>query len=245
MTKLGCLVSVLVSMASLLALGCKEEETVDSDAIRTDGMYAEMRVVANGGGDTTVTVDLRVGGNNGTIVELAPPDKLVCTAGDSSKTLKASGDEYKATLGTDDGGTEFVIDLDRGEEDENASCHVALPDPFKIEGATSDLDVSRANDSLTVEWEPSSEENSADIHMSWTLNGDCLFETEGEMKDSGKLVLEGEDFNSTPGADNDQESCTATLCIERMRWGHFDKAFGEGGKISAIQKRCAKFTSTY
>jgi len=245
MKKLGWLVSVLASVASLLPLGCKQQETVDSDAIRTDGMYADMEVVANGGGDTTVTVFLAVGGDDGTIVELASPDKLVCTAGDTKATLKASGDEYEATLGTDDGGTEFVIDLVRGDEDENASCSVVIPDPFKIEGATSDLDVSRASDSLTVTWDPSAEENSDDIHMSWTLDGDCLFETEGSMNDTGELTLEGEDFDSTPLADSDEESCTASLCIQRLRWGRFDDAFGEGGNISAIQRRCVKFTSTF
>jgi hypothetical protein len=240
--RLGFVVTVL------LASACAKTESVESEDIRTSGIYPEITILAEGNGKSTATVKLKVGGDDSnTTLELTGKDELTCTVGEDEKKLSQSGDSYKATFGTDAGGTEFVVAFDRGDEDENApDSHVTLPDPFSIEGVESTTEISRADDDLTVTWEDSE----ADDRHSWTLGGDCLFETDGGVDKDGTLTLSGDDFNATPSAESedatdDEKQCKATLCIERKRAGGLDPAFKseEGGEIRAIQKRCTSFVS--
>ncbi|MGC4064627.1 MAG: hypothetical protein QM784_08280 [Polyangiaceae bacterium] len=240
--RLGFVVTIL------LASACSKSETVESEDIRTSGIYPEITVLAEGNGKSTATVKLKVGGDDSnTTLELTGKDELTCTAGDESKKLTQSGDSYKTTFATDEAGTEFVFSFDRGDEDENApNSHVILPDPFSIEGVESSTEVSRADDELTVTWDAS---DANDTH-SWTLKGDCLFDTDGDVSKDGTVTLKGDDFNATPSAEkedatDEEKQCKATLCIERKRVGGLDPAFKseEGGEIRAIQKRCVSFVS--
>ena len=85
----------------LSGLGCTLEE-VDSDAIRTQGMYAEILAIAPGEGQTLVRVNLTVGGKSGTRVHLVREDILVAQAGDAMEELSRQGHgRYDATLQRD------------------------------------------------------------------------------------------------------------------------------------------------
>jgi len=237
MKQLGVLAGLIFGLA---AMGC-QSEIVESTDIRTTGIYADMLVTADGGGDTEVEVKLAVGGKNGTEVKIVSPDKLVATVGDTDHTLTKSHGAYRGTFSGDEGGTEVNIAFLRGEEDDDApDSYATLPDPFSIDGAGSDVTVSR-QESLTVTWDASE----ADDPMSWDLDGSCLFTSDGSMSDNGELVLQGDDFDATPSAEDNGESCVATLCIERSRNGSLDPLFAdnEGGRIRAIQSRCVKFNS--
>ncbi len=241
-----------LGLVGIALIGCKEEEHVESVDIRTSGMYAAMDVVADGSGDTDVRVELRVGGDDGTIVDLAEEDKLMVTVGDSVKTLNPSGDVYRATVAGDEGGVEVKISFVRSDEDESAlNSVVMLPERFEIEGAEFDTNISRATGELVVTWEPSD----VDVDMRWTLDTDneCMWDTEGDMNDSGSLTISGDDFDSTPSADgavddpeDNSEVCVATLCIYRDIRGQLDPEFdveNEGGYIRASQKVCGQFIS--
>jgi hypothetical protein len=238
-----------VALLGLVVFGsvaCKDE-TVDSEDIRTTGMWAHFDVLATGNAKATATGQLRVGGDSGTLVVLTGQDKLVCSAADATKALAKDGDYYKATFNGDAGDTEFVFAFNRGDEDEAApSSVVKLPDPFTITGPAATEQVSRAA-SVTLTWETSTTKDPT----TWKLDGACLFETKGTVPDDGTLTLAGSDYNTTPSADNaatdpndDSENCTVTLCIEKKRRGTLDAAFTkEGGEIYAIQHRCTKFVS--
>lgn len=233
----------------LMSAGCKDE-TVESEDIRTSGIWASFEVLATGNGESSVKSQLRVGGDSGTIVILTGQDKLVCSAGDTNKTLSKSGDYYKGTLAVDAGGTQFKFAFNRGDADEAApNSVVTLPEPFTVTGVTDGQQVSRAG-SLILTWEASTTPVDA---TTWTLSGDCLFDTHGNVQTDGTLTLQGEDFDATLSAeegaktgDAEKANCTAKLCLERMRKGTLDPAFAEeeGGKISAVQRRCVQFVST-
>jgi hypothetical protein len=241
-TKIG-----LIALFALGLVGCKDE-TVESEDIRTSGIWASFEVTATGNGKASVESELRVGGKSGTVIELTGEDKLVCTAAETSKTLSKSGNAYKATFPVEAGGTLFTFAFHRGDEDEGApNSYATLPDPFTIAGVTSTQEVSRAAP-LTVTWEAGA---SADP-TKWELDGDCLFPTRGKVATDGTLTLSGDDFNPTLTAeegaksgDTKKSNCSAKLCIERERKGILDPAFAneEGGRISAIQRRCTSFIS--
>lgn len=238
------------AMLGIVSVGCKDE-TVESEDIRTSGIWASFEVLATGNGESSVKSQLRVGGDSGTLVNLTGQDKLICSVGDAlSKTLAKSGDYYKGTFAADAGGTQFKFAFSRGDADEAApNSVVTLPDAFTIGGVTDGQQVSRAA-ALTITWEPSTTAGDA---MTWTLSGDCLFDSHASVQTDGTLTLQGEDFDATPSADEaaksgdaEKANCTAKLCLERLRKGTLDPAFAEeeGGKIFAVQKRCVQFVST-
>jgi hypothetical protein len=233
-----------IGLLGLLALGfvACDDDTVESEDIRTSGIYAEFEVVATGNGKATVEAELRVGGDGGTHVVLTGDDKLVCSADDTQKTLSKNGDVYKATFTGDAGGTEFTFALKRSSDNEDApDSVVTLPDPFTIVGPETD-EVSRTNGELTVTWEVSTTKNDP---MTWTIEGDCLFDTDGNVPNDGTLTLSGDAFDSTATKQSDEKTCDAKLCLERKRKGVLDPAFAdeEGGKIYAYQRRCIDFVS--
>jgi hypothetical protein len=226
---------LMLSTAGLWA--CSED--VDSDDVRTSGVYAEMEVVAEGDGSSTVTVDLTVGGSNSnTHLEMAGEDELTATVGDETQTLRQRGNVYETTFGVDAEDTEFTVAFLRGAEDEGApDSHVTLPAPFEITAPESGAAVSRA-EGVVVTWEPSG----ADDSMAYRLNGDCIFLESGDVADSGSLDLGPSDFD--PHSGDEETTCSAELCIDRTRRGSLDPAYGEGGRIEAVQRRCVTFSST-
>jgi hypothetical protein len=227
--------AMLIAACAAATFGCSEED-VDSSAIRTEGIYARFELVGDGN-DTEVTADIRVGGDGGTVIDLTGNDELVVTSGDERRTMSGRDGDYSVTMSGSDDGQEFVIAFNRGPEDEGAPNSTAiLPDGFTIGGISSGEEVSR-DDAVTVTWDPSG----TDDDMRWSLDGDCLFEEDGEMGDSGELDLTASIYDLHQ--DDEETTCEAKLIIERRRSGHLDPAYGEGGGVMAIQRRSIRFVS--
>jgi hypothetical protein len=225
----------LALLAVVAAAGCGTED-VDSTGVKTKVVYAEMEVTATGNGSSTVKVDLRVGKDSNTYLDLKGDDELVATAAGTSKKLSQSGNSYKTTLPVEAADTEIVIAFNRGDEDTDApNSSVLLPAPFVLAGVSSGATVSRA-DGFTVTWEAST----ANDPMRWTLDGDCMFATSKSISDAGQVAIVTKDFNLHN--DKEQETCTATFCVERSRTGAVDAAY-EDGMINAVQSRCVSFSS--
>lgn len=231
MLKLKCF--ALASLGAL-ALACSED--VDSNDVRTSGIYAEMEVLALGDGRSTVTVTLKPGGrSSNTYLVMEGEDELVATVDDASRALTKDGNGYQSEFDVEAGDTEFLIAFQRGPDDVSAmDSSVTLPDPFTLEAVADS--VSRA-EPLTVTWSPSGTDES----MHWDLDGDCLFPESGSVNDSGTLTVESTDYDLHSGSE--EETCPARLCLERRRSGQIDPAFGEGGEIVARQRRCVSFSS--
>jgi len=213
-------------------------EDVDSTDVRTSGVYADMEVLATGNGQSEVTVGLKVGGtNSNTFLELDGEDELVASADGQNRNLTERGNYYEATFDTDAGGTEFKVAFNRGPEDTDApDSHVTLPAPFELAGLDQGQTVSRA-DGFTLTWETSPD----DDDMRWELDGDCLFHESDGISDTGTVTISASDFD--PHSGDEDTTCNARICVERSRRGSVDSAFGEGGVIEAIQRRCVSFES--
>ena len=227
----------LVRGLALASVACTE--TVESSDIRTSGIYPEITVQATGSGSSTVTVRLKVGGDDSnTFLELTGDDRLEATVDDDTKVLDEVGDyTYRATFPVDAEGTEFVIGFIRGEEDDSApESFVSLPAPFDLSlGAT---EASRADDDLEYTWDPAGGSG----NVSWEIEGDCIKRDDGSTPDDGTNTLEA---GSIETFDSDaEETCTVDLKVTRQRTGGIDEAFTEGGRIVARHVRTGSFTST-
>jgi hypothetical protein len=226
----------IIAAVSLLAFGCSE--SVESNDVRTSGVYPEITVTANGNGNSTVSVRLKVGGSgSNTFLDLKGDDELTATVDDETKTLDGSGNTYQATFDTDAEGTEFTIAFLRGDEDDDApESTVTMPAPFDLM-----LDVTTAGrgaDDVEVTWAPPVSGGQAP----WKLSGECIKLDTGSIPDDGAHTIEAgaiETFES----DMD-ESCTATFEMTRSRNGTVDPAFTEGGRAVARHVRSQAFTST-
>ncbi|HKY34701.1 MAG TPA: hypothetical protein VJN18_02075 [Polyangiaceae bacterium] len=222
--------------AALAALACSE--SVESTDIRTTGIYPEIEVVADGSGDSQVTVYLKVGGDDSnTFLDLKGEDTLEVTVAGETKTMDQSGDKYQASFAVDAEGTEFTIAFLRGEDDDDAPAStVVMPAPFEMMlGAT---EVSRAADDLEYTWDPPGDGGS----LSWHLNGQCVKLNAGTTPDDGTNTIAAGDIE-TFESDKDK-TCSVALELSRSQSGDIDPAFTEGGSIVAKHIRNDSFTST-
>lgn len=231
-------ISLVAVGAAVLALsGCSED--VGSGAIRTQGMYANFSVVAEGEGSSEVVAVLRVGGDNGTFVVLEDEDELIASADGDSKTMQGfnDGTKYRSTFDTDAGGTAFQIAFERGEDDPAPDSEVTMPDGFSVSLADADGDAIQRGNEVAIEWDPA---GSGDID--WEVNGDCIWKEDGTTSDDGSFTIQGNDVEVK--SLDEGETCEVTVTLERNNSGSVDAAFEEGGKFIATQRRTVRFDST-
>jgi hypothetical protein len=222
----------VIPLLSLLA-AC---ESVDSSDTMTDGIYAAFTATSDGA-VTQAQATLRVGGaTSNTYVELVDGDILTVTDGVNSETMLPSniGDYYTYLASFDSIAEDtpftfaFVRTIDAGAPESTAS----LPAPFALTAPEADSVFSRADDAITITWDPSA---SAD-DMSLTLTGDCIFTHSTTLTgDPGTYVIDAGSLDATD--EDNPTSCDAKLTVERRRIGTLDPAFGEGGGIYAAQAR--------
>jgi hypothetical protein len=222
------------------ALACAED--VDSSAIRTEGMYAIYEAVAEGNGETAISTQLRVGGDDGTYVRLTDEDELSASTDEDELVLRhrQSGNQhyYEGRIDGDEEGLSIQISFARGEENDDALDSVAsLPEPFEAALADSDDEnLERGND-LQIVWD-----TDAPGSMLWSLTGDCIQGSNGSSKDDGSLTIDNEEIEVW--SSNTGESCKVTVTLDRVDTGSVDSAFEEGGEYKAIQRRTVEFRST-
>lgn len=223
--------------ALLPALALVACESVDSEAIRTDAMYADIRVEADGSGAATVSTILRVGGvTSNTFVELAGGDQLRAKAGEDTTVLSEQSfwemHSYSAELPLDAEGTEYVVSFERTIDASAPASAVTMPAPFDLGGADPGATFSRAADPITITWEPAE----AGDDMIVEVDSDCtVHETFAVQGDPGTFTLEPGDLTAWDSmADS---TCSAEISVQRVRAGDLDPAYGEGGTIRAVQLR--------
>jgi hypothetical protein len=229
----------LIFVGACLTLACNED--VDSEDIRTHGMYAIYEAVADGSGETEIVTQLRVGGDNGTFVELSGEDELTAMTEDEDVVLrhKNSGNKhyYEGSLDGDYEGLEIQIALTRGGNDDDAVDSFAeLPAPFDAALEDEKAEYVLRESDVSIIWD-----NEASGKMEWSLEGDCIKSASGSTNDDGSLTLKAEDievWESDKG-----EACDVTVTLDRVSDGETDSAFGDGGEFKAIQRRTVTFNS--
>jgi hypothetical protein len=221
----------------LLASACSLED-VDSDSIRTQGMFADMLALAPGDGTTIARVRLTVGGEGGTSVLLAGDDRLDAFYGDVSAPLRRSGNgRYEAEF-AGDAAAPISIELGRGPADAPAGGGAELPEPFVVELETDDRAGIDRGSEVAISWAPALPGGL----MRWSAEGRCIWSASGETPDDGSLVLGPESFRvlSTRAA----EDCQVDISVERENFGSVDGVWIPRSRFRAIQRRVLRFVST-
>jgi hypothetical protein len=226
-------------------LGFAACTSIQSSNIKTAGMSATMRVVADGGGSTKVTTQLNVDSNGTDFVDLSGGDTLTASAAAQSQTMSRTSllgtVSYEATFSGDDAeGTRFTIALTRPNDVSAPSSTCVMPKPFNITMPTANGVFSRGNSDIAVVYDGSGTQDP----MTWTANGNCVVNgpVTGQVSgDPGSFTIAKGALN--PNGSQSSLTCPVQITLTRTRTGQLDSHFGSGGSISAQQVRTLTFSS--
>ena len=234
----------LVICAAIISLiGCAKTE---SDNVRVKGIHASIGVVAEGNGNTTVNTTLKVGsGLGGTTLELSSSDTLLAYANGVTRVMRDNssflGASYTTTFPFDDEGTEFRVEFNRSEGTSAPNSVVTLPAPFSI---TSTPGITYAKNAIvSVTWEPAYTTDDMLVDYWITCpgsNGNSYLATYtvGAVDNGQRDITVSEILSkASPGIRDSSRGCTLEIKVIRRRLGELDPHYGEGGSISAAQKR--------
>lgn len=225
-----------VAAAWLATSGCTLED-VDSDAIRTQGMFADMLALAPGDGTTLVRVQLTVGGASGTNVTLVGDDRLEATFNEVSAVLERTGrGRYQTRLDGDEP-SEVRVRLSRGPEDASAGGAAELPLPFITTLETDARAGIARNADVVVSWEPSVPGDD----LRWSVEGRCLWSRSGSTPDDGRFTLGPESFEVRRTRAG--EECDVEITLERAQQFAVDPQWNPGSSFRAVQRRAVSFVS--
>jgi hypothetical protein len=220
----------LVGLIAVGLLGGCTDATVSSSSVRTKGLWASFNVTATRDGATRATAQLRVGGDNGTVVDdLDAPDELTFQVEKQQVEKLTTSCPKENTfcsqnISDDLSGKVLTFAFDRGDEDENAlDSTVKMPDSFAVRAGVTQL-VRGQDLPITVTGSSSS--------LRWELVGDCIWPESGTLS-GGKIPAAA--FDSR--ASRQDEDCDVRVTFTRSANGKLDPQFGEGGQIKAVQER--------
>lgn len=225
----------------LFCCGCYRWPDVDSTDVRTSGIHAQFEASSAGNGTVLLTGYLRVGGAGGTIIELKGKDQLWSQVGSAKRRFSGGDGGYSVRLDDDGDGTEIVVSLTRGEEDEGApDSRIRLPKAFEPSFA----DLSRGDSlargkPLTLRWTPA---GSGSTVMGYNISGNCIIPVVGQTSDDGEAVIAPSQIALLKTARG--KSCDVVIEMGRHSSGSVDPNFGEGGVFRGYQVRRINFTST-
>jgi hypothetical protein len=238
------IILVATALSSMAMIGCSKEVTSSAN-IRTAGISALIDVTAEDDKNSTVHVDLRVGGSSSnTFVILESGDKLVAeakavgaTAGTAVDMQAQSEGEYEAEFATAAEDTEFLVKLERSVDDDALANSGKMPAPFQIVSVP-DSSPSRANEDVTITWTPTD----IDADMKMELSGTCIFNKSIDVAgDEGKYTIEKGTLDSTGG--DMPKDCDVTVEMRRTQSGTADPIFDKESWFRLHQVRKASFTS--
>ena len=222
------------------SVGCT---SVDSSAVDTSGIYADLSVDATGDGTSTVWAFFHEGDATSTVfLALSGGDaahaymEVLATEFDKDmiETSLFGATGYSADFDNASGEVSFRVKLDRSATGKVSapSSVVTLPAPFSIVAPASNTSFSRTTGTITIDWNPY---NSGEL-MSYEITGSCIQDqAAGISSDTGHLQIGPNDILSLSG--HESESCDIIVTIDRYRNGTVDPAYGHGGVFKATQER--------
>ncbi len=235
-----------LSLSLLSIIGCNSE-SVDSEDIKTSGIWAKMEVDAREDQRSRVVVELNVGGEFGTNVELSDGEYLEVEAGGVVKRLDEDTDildiDYQAYMDIVESDTLFTIRFYRSNGENIVNSTGRLPTAFEITNPPSNTQF-ELSENVLLTWTPS--RNGQSVHL---YSGVTCTNTEGnrttsatsfDIDDDGQYEydISGNDLftNGTTGL-NTSALCDLNLRLERENAGMIDPAFDSGGEFKATQSR--------
>ena len=228
--------------------GCSN---TSSENVATQGINADIDVIANGSGTTFVDAELEVGsgGIGATSLELAPGDTLTVTANGIQKTMTEDSSvlgrfRYIASFDFDDAGTMFTVAFVRNNGMNAPNSNVTLPDGFVVQSPTN-IDVFGQADNIPIVWAPSGTSivPSIQVSLSCTTTSGLMFtDTDAVALSSDTGVASFPVAGVIPiGTLDTTRLCEGEVDFSRWRRGNLDPNYGEGGDITAEQLERAQF----
>lgn len=214
--------------------------TVESDSIKSSGLYALMRINSDGQ-RTDVWVNLSVGSPTGTLLDLSENDTFTATARGVERAFakipNILGDfSYETYFPFAEDNMEIRLSLLRENEVDAPNSVVRLPEGFTVTSPVEDTVFAQDGD-ITVTWEPFG----FDKDMFVFFDIDCEV-PEGQIgrgktfvtEDTGSATYQMKDvlFDFVPRGD-----CLSSVRVDRSQEGTVDPNFGHGGTIEATQYR--------
>ena len=219
-------------------------EDVDSENIRTAGIYAAMTIKSATENTADVEVTLKTGGSgSNTYLNLTGGDALTATLNNSASQVLSKYApnpkeiSYRTTFSANPAGVEnstYKIAFNRSAND------VSAPDSsVTIPASAADLAVSSANFSRTknaigLTWSA----QDATKHLDLDINGSCIQGYTTTILDAGTYTV-------NPGTltGKSSDTCNVTFTLSRSVNGTLDKGYGEGGYIKATVFRSVTASS--
>ncbi len=238
---------VCVALGLAAICGCSN---TSSENVTTEGVHADIDIVADGSGATIVTAELEVGngGFGRTSLELTGGDSLTVLANGIQKTMTESSVvgrfRYTASFAFDDADTMFTVAFNRDNDVDAPNSTVALPAGFSVASPSSN-DVFGSTEDIPISWMQSGTSIVPSIHvtLSCTLtNGFTVSDTE--------MVLLGSDSGAASlpiaavipdGTLDTTRLCEGNVNLSRRRIGDLDPNYGEGGQITGEHYEDAQF----
>jgi hypothetical protein len=227
----------LMLMAALVGT-CGCSATTSSLNVRTAGLVALIDVTAERADQTVVSADMVVGGeHSNTHVVLEGGDRMYAQCSGERREMTSVGNgSYEAKFTRAEG--TFVIGLTREADAPAPKSIGTMPAPFEFTSSFLDVAVSRANDSLTMTWSPSS----SDAQVSVELEGDCIHSQQFDVAgDSGSFTLEPGKL--TAWKTQEKASCNVAVHVVQMRKGTPDPALDGDSSVQLRQVRDTRFVS--
>lgn len=236
----------IVAISLLVLLGACG--TVESENVKSEGIHADIDVVAEGEGSTYVSARLEVGDDGvlRTTLKMTSGDRLMAYAGGVAQQMSRSksllyGTSYVTTFPFAGGGTEFKVSLEREDFTDARNSKVILPAAFTIT-TTPDKTYSDLDDPVKTRWEPRRDDR---MKIRYAL--ECV-DANGflhigkytrSISDRGKHVMTVAEIlaQARRNVYDYSNGCSLTITVMRIRSGKIDRNYGEGGRISALQQR--------
>jgi hypothetical protein len=229
-------------VASLLALSACASESVESNDVLTDGIYASFEAVATEDG-TRATATLLVGGSSSnTYVMLGGDDALTVTAAGETLELRERqgfGERYyyDADLATNAEDTVVVFRFERSIDSGAPDSRCTLPRAMTITAPSDGDAFSRMEADVLIAWDTSGTNEPIQLQV----QGDCFTAiSESFDSDPGEYVIPAATLQSSQ---DPATACQATVTLSRNNNGTLDPAFGEGGSVLCRQVRTTTFRS--
>jgi len=237
----------LMCVLLLVCAGCS---TVDSEDLRTSGIYKETSIVVEDS-LTRVLVRLRTGpALDADRVILSPGDQLTATLSGSITALFSEGEStgaYRGSFSQSVGGTELTVALLRANDDDAPASTVTLPGNFQL-SAPDAGETFNAGESITVAWSPAAPANVVDV----TYDIDCTIADETGLPrgasygrsytvvDSGTHTAQINDILNVLGTQDElipDVACLFQATVTRVSNGTIDPALTRGGSIRAPRRK--------
>ena len=179
-------------------------------------------------------MQLREGGEDGTIHRVCPGEQLTASLAGDTQTLTSIDNRtrYRTVFGHDESDAEVKVSFSRKENEDASNSVVVLPLTCQVWLAESmGTQVVRGNN-IYVEWDPSGLEED----ILWYVDGICVGSTNGQTPDDGSFTLGTQHVQVAEGSEGAE--CDVTITLERNAEGTVDSQFGQGGTITA-QRQCS------